>query len=234
MLPLARLLLISAVALPGVGPGDDRVAVDPSSMPWRAIGRVQTELGGRCTGFLVAPRTVVTAAHCLYLRRPNAYVRPGSVHFLLGYARGGYVAHARIAAFRVGPGYDPARPHAASGADWALLTLDAPLGTPERILGLAATPPAPGTPLQLGGYGQDRAEVIAADLDCSVKALLRDDAGQLLVQHSCNGAAGTSGAPLLARGADGGWLAVGIQVAAFNDQAGNLAVPTASVLRQRQ
>src|SRR4051794_4386214 len=107
---ISRLLVLAAaLALPGVGPADPRVPVDATLPPWRALGRVQTELGGRCTGFLVEARTVLTAAHCLYRRSTEAYVRPGSVHFLLGYDRGQYAAHARVVAFTVGPGYDPQR-----------------------------------------------------------------------------------------------------------------------------
>ena len=100
-MPIARTTLLAALlllavsgragaepSLPGIGPGDDRVQVDPAEPPWRALGRVQTELGSRCTGFLVAPRAVLTAAHCLYRPGPHSFVQPHSVHFLLGYNKG--------------------------------------------------------------------------------------------------------------------------------------------------
>jgi protease YdgD len=51
--------------LPGIGVVDRRVAVDPGQPPWDAIAKVQTNIGTRCTGALIAPGTVLTAAHCL-------------------------------------------------------------------------------------------------------------------------------------------------------------------------
>ncbi len=36
--------------------------------------------------------------------------------------------------------------------DWAVLTLDAPLGTADRVLPLVRDLPEPGTPAMLGGY----------------------------------------------------------------------------------
>src|SRR4051812_47543960 len=131
---LSRLLVLAATLLPGVGPVDPRVPVDAAQPPWRALGRVQTELGARCTGFLVGPRTVLTAAHCLYRPTTHAYVQPDSVHFLLGFDRGRYAAHARVAAFATGPGYDPAREGETIGADWARLTLDTPIDAPDRTI----------------------------------------------------------------------------------------------------
>lgn len=193
----------------------------PGPRPWRALGRVQTELGTRCTGFLVGPREVFTAAHCLFLPRARHYAQPGSVHFLLGYAFGAYVAHARVVSYSIAAGYDPLREAATAGADRAVLVLDAPLGTPDRVLRPAAAPPGP---VMLGGYGQDRAEAIDADLHCAVIGLVRDGEGRPLLRHDCSATRGTSGAPLLADSTRG-WVAVGIQIAAVADGRGGLAVP---------
>ncbi len=215
--------------LPGIGPDDRRVVVDAERPPWRAIGRVQTELGGRCTGVLVGSRTVLTAAHCLYLPRPRHFIQPRSVHFLLGYQHGVFAGHAVVARYTVAPGYDPLRGARTAGADWAVLTLGIPLGAPDRVLPLAKAETA-GEAVALAGYDMDRAEVIEADLHCAISARVADGEGRPLLANNCEATRGVSGAPLLARSADGGWAVAGIQVRAMAGHAGGLAIP-ASVIR---
>src|SRR5207245_374256 len=84
-----------------------------------------------------------TAAHCLVAPRTGKLVRPETVHFLLAYDRGSQAGHARAVAYQVAPGYRPAE-QGPRTADWALLTLDAPLGTPDRVLPVLREAPPPG------------------------------------------------------------------------------------------
>jgi protease YdgD len=216
-------------ALPGIAAHDPRVEVDPNQAPWRAIGRVQTELGGRCTGFLIGPRSVITAAHCLFLPRPRHFLQPHSIHFVTGYASGSYAAHSIVTGFTVAPGYDPEQEAHTGGADWAVLTLAAPLGGPGRTLRLAASLPAPGEAVILGGYSQDRAEIIEADLGCHVSGDAADADGRALLVHTCSATRGTSGAPLLIRLPTGEWAVAGVQIAALTGHGGGLAVPATAI-----
>ena len=116
----------AAELLPGVGALDRRLAVDVRLPPWNAIAKVQTNTATRCTGALVGPDTVMTAAHCLYNRRTHTLLQPGSLHVLFGYEQGGYFWHAQVVRYVVGDGLTAPnrrdiRPRIGPG--WSLLKL---------------------------------------------------------------------------------------------------------------
>lgn len=215
----------NAATLPGLGADNPRQRVDMAASPWRSLVRVQAPGLARCTGFLVAPDRVVTAAHCLYSSRLGRFIPAGSVHVLLGYSAGGFAGHGTAATYRTAEGYDPRRRDATLGADIAVLTLATPLAGP--VLALDDAPA--GAAVALGGYNQDRAEVIEADLACDLGRHAQDGEGRAMRHHDCAATSGSSGAPLLARAADGAWVVVGVQVAGRIGKAGGLAVPAASV-----
>ncbi len=214
----------SAHGLPGIGASDQRRPVSVAEPPFDALVRVQTELGGRCTGFLVAPALVMTAAHCLYQPRAQAYLQPGSVHVLAAYRSGAWRAHARVVRFVIPRGYAPAAEAATAGADRALLVLGQPVGTAAQTLALRRPPALPLT-VRLAGYGQDREERAVESPPCAVTGPAADGQGRALLAHGCQATAGTSGAPLVWLQPDGRWAAIGVQIEARDAQAGGLAVP---------
>ncbi len=214
-LALAALLALAAAApeQPGVNGSAARVTVDPAAPPWRSLARLQVAGESRCTAVMIGLRLALTAGHCLYGRRLGHDVPAESVHVLTDYANGSYTRHSIAASYQ----------RLADGADVALVTLADPIGT--DVLRLATADPPVGAPVMLGGYNQDRDEVIEADRHCHVRGALQ---GRLI--HDCAATFGTSGAPLLGRAADGTWRIVGLQVGAFTERTGGVAIP-ASRLR---
>jgi protease YdgD len=212
---IGALLALPAVAQPsrpadhavlhGVPPHDPRQPVDPAQAPWSALARLQIPGTTRCTAVLVAPRVALTAAHCLYGWRVGHFMPPGSVHLLQGYRQGHFAAHAVVLRYAMLPGYDPQRAAGSIPRDAAALLLDRAL---PDAMPLDATPPQDAMPVALAGYAQDRPEIPMGDLDC--RAAPR---GTEVLAHDCAGTFGTSGAPLLRRGA-AGWVVAGLNVAA--------------------
>ena len=211
--------------LPGIVGADDRQIVEPREYPWSAIGRVNTAIGQRCSGTLVGPRLVATAAHCLWNKRTNRVLAPESVHFLAAYGQGAYVATARGVSIRRGTDGPPGDP----AVDWALVTLAAPIGEQVGWIGMApgeaGAAPRRGVVMR-AGFGQDRPHLPMAVLGCGVKGT---GSGGRIVVHDCDAVRGDSGAPMLLL--DGGAVAlIGIHVAR-GGQGGatvGLAVPAAA------
>ena len=205
------MLLSAVLAVPGVGGNDHRRVVDPLTPPWNAVVRVQSNIGTRCTGALIAADRVLTAAHCLYNPLTHALLRPLSLHVLFGAERGAYRRHVLVRDYRVGEDFDTHMPARRPGGDWAVLDLAAAMPRDVMPLPIAAAMPKPGTAVMLAGYNRDRAELLMADPACRLTGTVRLR-GATLLTHDCDASFGTSGGPLLA-GKGGRWQIVGINIA---------------------
>ena len=174
---------------------------DPSTWPVLAVGKVTVEFSfdysGFCTGVLVAPNLVATAAHCLF--NGDQVVNPGNVRFLAGLNRGVPTGHSVAKRLVISSEFSPDdwKPESAA-TDWAIIVLrDALSIRPIPVKAIPreqfATISNSGSVLQIG-YGEERRYLPSIVRDCRVREGPHDGA----FFYRCFTNFGYSGAPILA------------------------------------
>jgi protease YdgD len=223
--------LVGAVAAEDPTRSDrDPAKVDILAYPWSSIAKLNNSVGGSCTASAIEQDAVLTAAHCIFNRRTNRFLPPKSLHVLFGYERGHYAIHVVVDSYAIAPGYNPANELATMSSDWAVLRLDEPLPDAIKPLRLMDDPPTFASRLMLGSYAKGRRHVLTVDKDCK---LVDQVLGSALVEHDCQVAQGSSGAPLLTLEGERAVI-IGIQVASGRrgGAAINVAVSATSITKR--
>ena len=66
------------------------------SRGWDAVGKLALGDHGFCTGALIAPQLVLTAAHCLYDKETGVQLRPEDIEFQAGFRNGRALAYRSV------------------------------------------------------------------------------------------------------------------------------------------
>ncbi|MEP1961462.1 trypsin-like serine peptidase [Tateyamaria sp.] len=160
---------------------------------WEAVGRLNIGNSGFCTGTLIAPNMVLTAAHCLYDKESGVRIEHDQVEFLAGWRDGRASAYRTVRRAVVHPNYEYAS-HVNTGGegnDLALLELDHPIRDGKIHPFSTEARPQRGSKVAVVSYGAGRSEAPSLQELCSVLALQQ---GMLVT--SCSVDFGSSGAPI--------------------------------------
>ena len=194
----ARLILIATLlfALPAAadsGQSMRKLLSADEARAWQAVGRLNMAGSGFCTGALIAPDLVLTAAHCMFHPETGVPVRADEVQFLAGWRQGRAAAHRRARRIVVHRDYVQGNNVKVErvAADIAIVELEHPIRSAAITPFLRHSRPGLGDQVMVVSYARDRSEIPSIEEPCKV---LGKDQRMLIL--SCNVNYGASGSPI--------------------------------------
>jgi len=177
------------------GTGLRRLTDRDDLLGWEAVGRLELNRQGFCTGTLIAPELVLTAAHCVYDR--NGKLRPAEqIAFRAGLRDGVAVAERQGLQIAAHPGFNPRTGLGMENIrhDVALIRLAEPIPSSQADAFALHSGRDYGSGISVTSYGMGRAEALSRQRQCNLMGEHED-----VLMIDCNVTFGSSGAPVFSK-----------------------------------